>query len=55
MDVSGSPIEVGDEVTVFGSGASGEATAEQWAAWGGTVGDEIVARAGDHLPRVYLG
>lgn len=55
VDVSDSAIEVGEEVTVFGSGAAGEATAEQWAVWGATVGDEIVARAGDRLPRIYLG
>lgn len=54
VDVSHGPVAVGDEATVFGPGDSGEPTAEEWAAWGGTIGDEIVARAGERLPRVYL-
>lgn len=54
LDVAHSKVAVGDEVTVFGPGDRGEATAEQWAAWGGTIGDEIVARASERLPRVYL-
>lgn len=53
VDVSHSRVAVGDEVTIFGPGDSGEATAEQWAQWAGTIGDEIVARAGERLPRVY--
>jgi len=55
IDVAHSTVSVGDEVTVFGPGDRGEATAEQWADWAGTIGDEIVARAGERLPRVYLG
>jgi len=55
VNVAGSAVEVGDEVTVFGPGDSGEATAEQWAQWAATIGDEIVARASERLPRVYLG
>ncbi len=55
FDVAHSSIAVGDEVTVFGAGDRGEATAEEWARWGGTIGDEIVARAGERLPRFYLG
>jgi alanine racemase len=54
VDVAHSTISVGDEVTIFGPGDRGEATAEQWAVWAGTVGDEIVARASERLPRVYL-
>ena len=54
FDVTRSGVEVGDEVTVFGPGDDGEATAEQWAAWAGTIGDEIVARASERLPRHYL-
>ncbi len=55
LDVKRSPVAVGDEATVFGAGDRGDATAEDWARWGGTIGDEIVARAGERLPRVYLG
>lgn len=54
IDVAHSSIAVGDEVTIFGPGDDGEATAEEWARWGGTIGDEIVARASERLPRVYL-
>lgn len=55
VDVAHSFVAAGDEVTIFGSGDQGEPTAEEWAAWGGTIGDEIVARASERLPRVYLG
>lgn len=54
VDVAGSTVAPGDEVTVFGPGDRGEATTEEWAGWAGTIGDEIVARVGDRLPRVYL-
>lgn len=54
VDVRGAATAVGDEVTIFGPGDSGEATAEQWAEWSGTIGDEIVARASERIPRVYL-
>jgi len=55
VDVAHSAVAVGDEVTIFGPGDRGDATAEQWAGWAGTIGDEIVARASERLPRVYLG
>ncbi|PPG29445.1 alanine racemase [Pseudoclavibacter sp. RFBB5] len=35
-------VAAGGECIVFGDGSNGEATAEQWAIWGETVGDEIV-------------
>jgi alanine racemase len=46
------PDEV--EVVVFGPGDRGEPTAEEWAAWAGTIGDEILVRASHRIPRVYL-
>lgn len=46
---------VGDEAIIFGPGDRGEPTAEEWAAWGGTIGDEILARASTRIPRVYRG
>jgi alanine racemase len=45
---------VGSEAIVFGPGDRGEPTAEEWAAWAGTIGDEILARASTRIPRVYL-
>lgn len=47
--------EVGAEAIVFGPGDQGEPTAEEWAAWAGTIGDEILARASTRIPRIYLG
>jgi alanine racemase len=47
--------QIGDEVVVFGSGRSGEPTAEDWAGWCDTIGYEIVTRVGARVPRVYLG
>jgi alanine racemase len=53
IDVEGMQVGAGDEVIVFGQGDDGEPTAEEWARWAGTIGDEIVARV-RRLPRVYL-
>ncbi len=47
--------EIGAEAIVFGPGEHGEPTAEEWAAWAGTIGDEILARASTRIPRIYLG
>lgn len=44
----------GDEVLVFGTGESGEPTAQEWAEWAGTIGYEIVTRIGPRVPRRYL-
>ncbi len=55
VDVTGLDVAVGDDVVLFGSGDAGEPTAEEWAAWAGTIGDEIVAARGvRRLPVVYL-
>ena len=51
----GAEASPGDEAIVFGPGDDGEPTAEEWAAWAGTIGDEILARASTRIPRVYLG
>ena len=45
--------EVGQEVTLLGSGDHGEPTAADWAAWCGTIGYEIVTRIGSRVPRIY--
>jgi alanine racemase len=55
IDVTGMDAAVGDDVILFGSGEHGEPTAEEWAAWAGTIGDEIVAARGvRRLPVLYL-
>ncbi len=46
-------VNPGDAVVFFGPGDDGEPTAEEWADWAGTIGDEIVVRAGARLPRRY--
>jgi alanine racemase len=50
---AGTRAEVGEEVTLFGSGDHGEPTAADWAAWCGTIGYEIVTRIGARVPRIY--
>jgi alanine racemase len=50
-----SPVTMGDIATVFGPGDDGEPTAEEWASWADTVGDEIVARASTRADRVVRG
>lgn len=50
-----SPAAVGSEALVFGPGDRGEPTAEDWAAWAGTIGDEILARASTRIPRIHRG
>ncbi|MCF8530345.1 MAG: alanine racemase [Candidatus Nanopelagicales bacterium] len=44
---------VGHVVDLYGSGSSGELTADQWAEHMNTVGYEIVTRMGGRIPREY--
>ncbi len=53
LDVGDHPVSVGDRVVMFGPGAEGEPTAEEWADWAKTIGDEIIARVGHRVERVY--
>lgn len=48
-------VAPGDDVTIFGSGAAGEWTADQWALSADTIGYEIVTRIGARVPRRYRG
>lgn len=52
---AGGRVTVGDVATVFGTGDDGEPTAEEWAAWAGTIGDEIIAHTSQRAARVYRG
>ncbi|MGN6472594.1 MAG: alanine racemase [Mycobacteriales bacterium] len=54
VDVGDDAVAEGDEIVLFGSGASGEPTAEDWAAAIGTINYEIVSRVGARVPRVYV-
>lgn len=51
VDVGDSPIAVGDRAVLFGAGGP---TAEEWAAWAGTINYEIVTRIGGRVARVYV-
>jgi len=50
-----SSAQAGDPVTLFGTGESGEPTAQDWAEVTGTISYEIVSRLGSRVPRVYVG
>ena len=45
----------GDVVTLFGTGADGTPTAEDWARAAGTISYEITTRLGARVPREYRG
>lgn len=53
VDVGDLPVEVGDEVTVFGPGDRGEPTVSDWASWVGTNAQDILTGVGVRVPRVY--
>jgi alanine racemase len=55
LDVGDDPVNVGDEVVLFGDGASCEPTADDWANAIGTINYEIVSRVGARVPRTYEG
>ena len=50
-----STAKAGDEAVLFGVGADGEPTAQDWAAAIDTINYELVTRVGARVPRVYLG
>lgn len=55
VDVGDLPATAGDTVVIFGDGAKGVPTAEDWAEAAGTISYEIVTRMSTRLPRVYVG
>ncbi|WP_193510055.1 alanine racemase [Cryobacterium sp. BB736] len=54
IDVTGSEVSVGDQVTLFGDGSAGEATTQEWADAMGTIGEELVLRVSSRVPRHYV-
>lgn len=55
VDCGNDKVSPGDEAILFGSGDSGEPTANDWAAAAGTINYEIVTRIGGvRVPRVYV-
>jgi alanine racemase len=55
LDLDDDEISAGDPVVLFGSGSSGEPTAQDWADATGTISYEIVSRVGARVARSYLG
>jgi alanine racemase len=56
LDVGDDPVQPGDVATLFGAGADGVPTADDWAGVAGTINYEIVTRFGStRVPRVYTG
>ncbi|MCD6638381.1 MAG: alanine racemase [Nocardioides sp.] len=54
VDLGQVPAEAGDDVVLFGSGADGGTTAQDWAAAAGTINYEIVTRVGGRLGRRHV-
>jgi alanine racemase len=54
LDVGDDAVAAGDEVVVFGPGADGEPTAQDWAEVLDTINYEIVTRVGARVPRSYV-
>jgi alanine racemase len=54
VDLGGDHAEPGDEVVLFGTGAHGWPTAQDWAAACGTINYEIVTRIGGRMRRRYV-
>ena len=53
VDLDGDAPEPGSDVVIFGPGAHGEPTAQDWAEAAGTISYEIVTRIGGRLTRRY--
>lgn len=55
VDVGEAPVEIGDEVVVFGDPATGVPSASEWADHAGTIDYDIVTRIGRRVLRTYTG
>jgi alanine racemase len=55
LDVGDAPVAPGDEVVLWGTGQSGEPTAQQWADAVDTIHYELVTRVGGRFARRYVG
>ena len=55
VDVGDAPVQVGDEVVLFGDPLTGAPSADDWGDAADTIGYEIVTRIGARVPRTYLG
>jgi alanine racemase len=55
VDLRGQQVHLGEKVTLFGPGTSGEPTVADWAAWAGTIEHEIVTGIGARVGRRVTG
>ncbi len=55
VDLDGDAVPAGADVVLFGSGAEGEPTAQDWAEACGTINYEIVTRIGGRMARRHVG
>ncbi|MEZ0165035.1 alanine racemase [Kineococcus sp. LSe6-4] len=55
LDLGDATAAPGDAALVFGPGADGEATADDWAQVAGTISWEVVTRVGARVPRRHTG
>ncbi|WKN47642.1 alanine racemase [Nocardioides sp. Arc9.136] len=46
VDLGDRPVDLGEPVTLLGPGDAGEPTAQEWAAWAGTIPHEVVTGLG---------
>lgn len=51
VDLGQRPVDLGETVTVFGPGDSGEPTVVEWAAWADTIEHEVVTGIGARVHR----
>jgi alanine racemase len=55
VDVENLPVEIGDEILLFGTGDAGEPVVDEWGRWSGGVNPiEIWTRIGRRVPKTYL-
>jgi len=55
VDLGSEPVEVGEGVTVFGPGDTGEPTVTEWARWAETIEHEILTGIGQRVERRTVG
>ncbi|WP_454856742.1 alanine racemase [Promicromonospora soli] len=53
LDVGDLPVQAGDVAVMFGPGADGEPTADEWAQWADTNPNDILTGIGARVPRRY--
>ena len=54
VDVGNLPVNIGDDVVLFGDPNRGEPSVEDWAIACDTIGYEIVTRIGPRVTREYI-